>query len=183
MDTYSLTIRTLDNDMMMKMVSELAKYECNISIEKNAENKHYTFNYEETSYQRLGEKKGRTLEEFKEDQKFFDYISSVLKSYGLNDKYRGFRYIIECIRIMHIYADDVYSLGLDIYPIVSNWYKVSQSSVEHDIRNTISESWKNYQFEIDNGIKPSTKMTEFDKKPTNLKFLRHVSNITHSKIY
>lgn len=179
MKEFTLSVSTKKKDTMLEIIKDISQYDCEIKISKEEEELPYSFNFSETAYHKLGEKRGRTVDEYKRDLDLYNYLSKVLKEYGISEKHKGFRFAIECIRLIHMYGVEKYTLDADVYPIVSKWYDVTQSCIEHNIRNAISTSWNHNK---DKKIDEKNKMSSFDEKPTNLKFLRHVADRTNYAI-
>lgn len=69
-------------------------------------------------------------------------IASILANAGLNQKYKGFRYLTDIVyRIIHV--DNVCkSFKKAIYPHVGRLYNTSPESIERDVRNIINISRK-----------------------------------------
>lgn len=174
MKTYNINIVLYNRDDLTEIINDLSKYECAIHIDKNNSGMNYAQEFTEHSYQKLGE--GCKSEvEYIADMDFYKNTSKILQEYGLSPKHKGFSYAIECIRLMNTYGMDVYTMDSDVYPVISKMYNVAPSSIEHNIRNAINISWVNLQKYNEND---NNKINQFKKKPTNIKFLKHIAELT-----
>ena len=152
----------------------LANYDCQYNIVKEDVSKNYTYMIKDIPYTRLGDVNTRTNRQYRKDMDFYKSVGNILLSFGIKSTQLGFKYIIESIRLINIYGLNNYSLSEDVYPVISKWYDVSSSSVEHNIRNSIDSSWSRYV----QGEQIKCGMSCFLKRPTNLKFLDHIAKIS-----
>ena len=173
MKTYNINIVLSNSNDLTEIINDLSKYECAIHIDKNISSNNYTQGFSEYSYQKLGEG-CKSENEYMADMDFYKNTSKLLQEYGLSPKHKGFSYAIECIRLMNTYGMDIYTMDSDVYPVISKLYNVAPSSIEHNIRNAINNSWNNHRESTEND---DNKIKEFNKKPTNIKFLKHISEL------
>lgn len=182
MKEFNIKVKTSEEDVANAIVNDLSRYECNYQIGKDDKMPEYNFNYQSIPYTKLFETRNRTPDQYKKDITYFNYIGNVLTAYGLSSKHKGYKYCVECIRLMNIYGLDSYSMVKDVYPVVSSWYEVSPSSIEHNIRNAINNSWKRCNEE--NALnKENNCINMFKRKPTNIVFLKHIAKVTNYLIY
>ena len=177
MKEYYLSIKTKDIDTINNIMSDLSIYDCDMHLDK-IENKNfanYTYKQREVAGHKIGEKVGKTLSEYKNDLNFYNCVGAILDSFGINKEHKGYRYSVECVRLMNTYGSGNFTMKKDIYPTVSQWYNTIPSTIEHNIRNAIDSSWK------ENSELPSFRQNEmktFAKKPSNMKFLSHICRLT-----
>lgn len=169
-----LKVSTRDENIAGEIMKELAKYDCNYNIVKEESSNKYTYMYQNLPYTRLGDITNRTNEQYRKDMNYYNSVGNILLSYGIKSNHKGFKYAIECIRLMNTYGIDNYSMTEDVYPVVSKWYNVTATSVEHNIRNAINNSWQNYSEDTSHYCD----MKVFSRRPTNRKFLKHIAKIT-----
>lgn len=175
MKEYYLNIKVDDVETINNIMHDLSYYNCDIHMDKKDPSKIYTFEFNHNSYNRLGERKGRTTEEFKNDMNYFNYVSKILEAFGISYTQKGFRYIVECVRLMNTFGLENYTMEKDVYPIVSKWYGTNVSSIEHNIRNAISCAWDKNKDVTDS---EKSQMRFFEKRPSNVKFLKHICRLT-----
>lgn len=175
MKEYSINVVTKDDEVVSGIMRALSAFDCDIHVDKTDRAKRYPSKYDSISFSRLGEKDGRKPSDYKKDMVFFKHASAALESYGLSSKHKGFRYAIECIRLIIVYGTDTYSLNKDVYPIVADWYMVTPACVEHNVRNAIICAWDRTR---DCAQEYQSKMAIFASRPTNYKFLDHLAKIT-----
>lgn len=72
-------------------------------------------------------------------------ISSVLVNAGLNQKYKGFEYLIDVI-YRRMCVDCCSSFKKGVYPYVARLYSATPESIERDVRNIINISTKDDAF-------------------------------------
>jgi len=180
MKSYSINISTRKADIVPDIMVALAKYDCDIKIEKQSSPREYPFTYADLSLLKLGEKKGRSPEQYKSEMKLFKHAGLVLNNFGISSKHKGFVYAVECIRLINTYGMDDFKMDSDVYPIVGEWYGVTPNSVEHNIRNAINIAWDKA---MSRGDFEKAPISFFQKKPTNIKFLKHVAKVTNYSLY
>ncbi len=169
-----LKVSVKNEDIAGDIMKCLGEYDCEYSIWKEDVSNSYSFMINDIPYTRLGDVKSRTNKEYRKDMELYKNVSKILSSFGIKSTQLGFKYIIESIRLINIYGLYNYSLSEDVYPVISKWYNVSTSSVEHNIRNSIESSWKRYTEDSHQ----KSGMSFFLRKPTNLKFLDHIAKIS-----
>lgn len=176
MKEYYLTVKAKDQNVIYDIMQDLSSYNCDMHLDKTDASKMYVFDFNETSYMKLGERIGRTSSEYKKDMQYFNFVSNILDAYGILSTHKGFRYAIECVRLMNTYGLENYTMENDVYPIVSRWYDTSPNSIEHNIRNAITNAWeRNVSSE---NPEEKNEMVFFRTKPSNVKFLKHISRLT-----
>ena len=178
MTEFVIRVSVKNEDDVSSLLNDINKYDCKYNIEKDDSKDKYNFMYKELPYGKLGEKYGRTKEEYQKDLKYYDAVSKLLESYGMDSNYKGFKYSVECIRLINAYGIESYTMDFDVYPLVSKWYNVTPQSIEHNIRNAINNSWRDYE----SGKRPDSLISIFNRKPTNIKFLKHIAKTTNSFI-
>jgi len=176
MRAYTINISTHRPEIVPDIMVALSKYDCDIRIEQQEAKKKYPFSYADLSFLKLGEKKGRTPLQYKNEMKLFQHAGLVLNNFGISCKHKGYVYAVECIRLINTYGMDDYSMDSDVYPVVGEWYGVSPNSIEHNIRNAINIAWEKA---CDRDDFTSCPIAHFSKKPSNIKFLKHVAKITN----
>ena len=169
-----LKVSTRSEEIAANIMKCLAEYDCKYNIVKDDVSKNYTYLINDIPYTRLGDINTRTNSQYKKDMKFYKNVGNILLSFGIKSTQLGFKYIIESIRLINIYGFNNFSLTEDVYPVISRWYDVSSSSVEHNIRNSIDSSWNRYIKDIH----AKTGMSCFLTRPTNMKFLDHIAKIS-----
>ena len=169
-----LKIKTKDDSTACNIMYDLSKYDCDYNLVKEDKNASYSPMYKDLPYARLGDNIYRTNIQYRKDMEYYRSLTDVLMEFGLPNNQIGFKYIIESVRLINTYGMEGFSLNKDIYPIIAKWYLVSTNSVEHNIRNCINCGWFNYQ----NNPHLHNDMEIFDKKPTNMKFLKYVAKIS-----
>lgn len=171
-----IRVKAEKENIISDILTDLSRYECDFHLDKHDRYMRYPFAYNEISYTRLGEKAGRSPEEYRKDMLFYGHASNALSSYGLSPRHKGFKYAIECIRLIIIYGIDDFTMSKDVYPMISKWYNVSENSIEHDVRNAIGQAWLESQ---NTDIEHKSNMAIFAKRPSNTRFLKHLAKITN----
>ena len=174
MKEFILRVSTRNEHIAGEIMNELEKFDCNYNIVKDDTSNKYSYMYQNLPYTRLGDISNRTNEQYRKDMNYYNSVGNILLSYGIKSNHIGFKYAIECIRLINTYGIDNYSMAEDIYPVISKWYNVTSTSVEHSIRNAINNSWDKH---IEDSSYNSD-MKVFNKKPTNRKFLKHIAKIS-----
>lgn len=174
MKEIELKVVANSEEVASRIMKDLAKYNCNYSLVKEEMSMKYTQLYDKLPFSRLGDVTIRSNSEYKKDMKYYEGVGKILSSYGLLPTQKGYKYSIECIRLINLYGLDNFSMKDDVYPVISNWYKVSQTSVEHNIRNAIYWAWSKWEENID----LSSNMKHFKSRPSNVKFLKHIAKIS-----
>lgn len=172
-----LRVTAKNEDVAVKIMKDLKKYNCDYNLVKENVNK----GFYGTKYNipiSLNEKDNVTKKEKNQNIEYYRSVGKILLLYGIPSHQLGFKYLIECVRLMNSFGIDNYSLQNDIYPLVAEWYNVSNTSIEHNIRNSINYAWDMFQ----KGDVVSNDMKYFRIRPTNLKFLRHIAKITSLNI-
>lgn len=175
MKEYYLTIKSNEISVVNKIIKSISSYDCEIHLDNKDSEKSYDFRYNELSNHKLCESVGRSDLDTSRDMNFYNFVSKILEEYGLSKEHKGFKYAIECIRLINTYGLGNYTMEKDIYPAVSSWYNTSICSVEHNIRNAISFSWDNY---VNSESENESEMKNFARKPSNSRFLGHISRLT-----
>lgn len=173
-----LKVTTKNEDVAAKIIKDLKKYNCDYKLVKEDKPNNGFYTYSNYLPSRLSEKDNVSKKEYNSNMKYYRSVGNILLLYGIPSHQLGFKYLIECVRLMNSYGIDNYSLGNDIYPLVAEWYNTSSTSVEHNIRNSINYAWSMFQ----RGDVINNDMKYFKIKPTNLKFLRHIVKITSLNI-
>ena len=169
-----LRVSVKNEEIAGAIMNDLANYDCNYNIVKEESSNKYTYMYQNLPYTRLGDISNRTNEQYRKDMHYYNSVGNILLSYGIKSNHIGFKYAIECIRLMNTYGIDNYSMTEDVYPVVSKWYNVTATSVEHGIRNAINNSWE----KLNDDSSYYSDMKVFTRKPTNRKFLKHIAKIS-----
>lgn len=172
---YYINVCTSNAETATVIADILSKYDCKYSLGQEDKQIDYDHKYKEFPYTKLGEKTGRTKDEFKKDLDYYNKVSKILKGFGLTPTHLGFKYSIECVRLMNNYGMESYTMDEDVYPLIAQWYQVTPSAVEHNIRNAINHAWDNAHEEE---LAIDSEITGFKKKPTNVKFLKHIARLT-----
>lgn len=175
MKEYCLTIKSKDLKIVNEIMNELSLYDCEMHLDKRETDRLYNFTFNEMSGHRLAESVGRTRLDASRDMSFYNFVANILEGFGLNKDHKGFKYAIECVRLINTYGLGNYTMEKDIYPAVSSWYNTNVRSVEHNIRNAIDFSWKKY---LENEDFIDSEIKTFSSKPSNVKFLNHISKLT-----
>lgn len=105
---------------------------------------------------------------------YYKEVTKILNIIGFNTKHKGFIYIREAALIRYKY-NEVHNLSKDIYPFISEKYKVSPESVERAIRNAIDHAWNSKYFgniETNYGL-----YYQKDEKPSNSVLISTVVDI------
>ena len=176
MKNLNISLMPTSEDQAEEIIRLLSKFDCEITINRSDVPQKYVFGCNDVSFSKLGERVGRTPEEYQRDMDYFDTISEILNKFGLSPNHKGFRYAIEGIRLITTYGLDDFNMNNDIYPIIAKWYGVSETSVEHNIRNSISAAWDRM---ITSPEKYRSSISVFMNKPTNVKFLKYIARMTN----
>ena len=174
MKEIELKVTTPNDEIAGDIMKMLATFNCNYSIVKDDKSRNYSYLINDIPYSRLCDIKGKTNKQYRKDMDTYKSVGNILLSFGIKSSQLGFKYIIESIRLINIYGMNNYSLSEDVYPVISKWYNVSPTSIEHNIRNSINSSWDRY-------VEDSQQrcgMSCFLRRPTNLKFLDHIARIS-----
>lgn len=174
MKEYYLTIKSQDVKIISEIMSELSLYDCEMHLDKKDSDKMYNFSFNETSSHKLAESLGRTTLDRSRDMGFYSFVSNILEGFGLSKEHKGFKYAIECVRLINTYGLGNFTMEKDIYPAVSAWYNTNPRSVEHNIRNAIEFSWNKHI----KGKDKDSEIKTFACKPSNARFLNHISKLT-----
>ena len=175
MKEYYLTIKSRDLKIVNEIMNELSLYDCEMHLDKRNCDTMYNFSFNESSGHRLAESVGRTKYDTSRDMNFYNFVANILEGFGLSREHKGFKYAIECVRLINTYGLGNYTMEKDIYPVVSSWYNTNIRSVEHNIRNAIDFSWKKHEQSNSNS---DSEIKMFKSKPSNVKFLNHISKLT-----
>ena len=81
-----------------------------------------------------------------EEKQLSSYVTTYLKSLGLNDKYVGFRYLLSLILDIRKDKSSFNSFSTKLYPLVAKEYGTNPSSVERDIRFMIKHARQTDKF-------------------------------------
>ncbi|NLY87383.1 MAG: hypothetical protein GX083_02390 [Clostridiales bacterium] len=109
---------------------------------------------------------------------FISTIRDLLNEYGIHESNKGYIYIIDAVRVILELGSLDIRLNTDIYPLVACDFKIKKISViEHAIRNAIAAAYRDYERSND-----SNAMGRFTKKPSNKKFLFHITDSIFYKI-
>jgi len=76
----------------------------------------------------------------------YSKITEILNYLGINNKYKGCKYLIEILNRMILSDLNCISFKKTIYPFVASLYSVSEDSVERDVRNVLLKAITNYKF-------------------------------------
>lgn len=173
-----LRVTTKSEDVIGQIIKDLRKYNCDYNLVKESVRKNGYYEIKDYMPTQLCDNDTVSNSESKTYMKYYRSVGKILLLYGIPSHQLGFKYIIECVRLMNSLGLDNYSLQNDVYPLIAEWYEVSATSVEHNIRNSINYAWNLFM----NGDVVNNDMKYFKMKPTNLKFLRHVAKITSINI-
>lgn len=174
MKEIELKVTTPNDEIAGDIMKMLATFNCNYSIVKDDKSRNYSYLINDIPYSRLCDIKGKSNKQYRRDMDTYKSVGNILLSFGISSSKLGFNYIIECIRLINIYGLYNFKLSEDVYPVISKWYDVSSSSIEHSIRNAIEAAWDRYIEE-----RPiSSGMNYFLKRPTNRIFLNHIARIS-----
>ena len=66
----------------------------------------------------------------------------VLKNIGMHPKYKGFKCILDILRITCDNSECVYQMSRMVYPILTEKYGCTKSSIERNIRFAILRTWE-----------------------------------------
>lgn len=177
MKEYYLSIKTKDLETINNIMSDLSIYNCDMHLDKYDDQAVASYNHTRKEYmgQRLGERVGKTLSDYKKDMNFYNCVGTILDSFGINKDHKGYRYAVECVRLINTFGTGNFTMKEDVYPPISKWYNTLPSAIEHNIRNAIDSSWR-ANLELPGNRK--SEMRVFKRKPSNVKFLSHISRLT-----
>ncbi len=120
-----------------------------------------------------------TVNDLERYQEFYALATVTLQEYGIKMEHNGYAYLLEAVRIVNDRNTSKVSLKTDVYPFIARKYRISNSdSIEHNIRNAIGAAFtdcaKNRRV---------SKMSIFDEKPSNKKFITYISDIVNRQMY
>ena len=173
MDEYTIRVSVPDKITAAKVIKSISGYDCQFTMEKNDETEKYPLSNIDAVYSRLSEPNALVLPANVDEVQFYRNVTGIIERFGISPKHKGFMYSIECVKLIMAYGMKDYKMDIDIYPVVSEIYDVSANSVEHNIRNAITQAWCNY-----NSKDAHTDMGVFTKRPTNIRFLKYIASIT-----
>lgn len=173
-----LKVTTKSEDVASEIMKDLRKYNCDYNLVKENVRKKGLYEFSYKTPIKLSEKDRVSKKEDKDNMNYYKSVGNLLLLYGIPSHQLGFKYLIECVRLMNSFGLDNYSLQTDIYPLVAEWYDASPASIEHNIRNSINYAWNLFV----KGDVINNNMRYFKIKPTNLKFLKHIAKITSTHI-
>lgn len=173
-----LKVTTKSEDVASQIIKDLKKYNCDYNLVKENVRTNGLYEYKNNMPTKLCEDDVVSKNDKNANMKYYRSVGKILLLYGIPSHQLGFKYLIECVRLMNSFGMDNYSLRNDVYPLVAEWYDVSETSIEHNIRNSINYAWDLFM----KGDVINNDMKYFRNKPTNLKFLRHIAKITSINI-
>lgn len=93
-------------------------------------------------------------------------IKKMLLNLGIFANFRGFRYIVDAVRIVLENPESIYSVTKKVYPAVAKLHGRGTASIEHSIRTAIETAYDN-----DTEGKFADFLGYMAQKPTNSEFI------------
>ena len=106
-------------------------------------------------------------------------IYKLLTSLGFSVKYTGYNYLCDCIKNVILNNGVIHSLTSEQYVYVATKFKTNVANVERNIRNAITETWKDFGNMWHTVL--FAKTLEIGLKPTNREFINMCSHVISMK--
>lgn len=103
---------------------------------------------------------------YKGEKYRMNIIHKTIRRLGITSKYKGYFFLAEAVRLYMEIEERPVLITKDIYPCLSNKYKISIMNIEHDIRTIISICWKKHSDTLMEMVGHS-----LESKPTNREFV------------
>lgn len=92
-------------------------------------------------------------------------IDRLLNNYSIKENLSGYKYLHYAIKVCYNTPNLLESVTKELYPMIAESFDSTIDRVERAIRNAIEQAYINHNLD-----------DEFDKKPTNTKFIKYILN-------
>lgn len=92
-------------------------------------------------------------------------IDRLLNNYSIKENLSGYKYLHYAIKVCYNNPSLLESVTKELYPMIAESFDSTIDRVERAIRNAIEQTYINHNLD-----------DEFDKKPTNTKFIKYILN-------
>ena len=102
-------------------------------------------------------------------------IAGLLLKFRINTNIKGYKYLCEAIKLVHLDSRNLDKITGYLYPLISKKFETTGSRVERAIRHAIEVSWSSPHSES------LYKSLYIDSKPTNAHFISLLANMLNNK--